>query len=73
MFVLYNQQDTNNTMLLALAVGYNMGRKALKQSRVLHLKKSRIKWSVFNSDLSDFKFRRMFRMTRACFNKLCSD
>ena len=34
-------------------------------------KKVRIRWSEVNKRISDKQFRKMFRMTRDCFDKLC--
>ena len=34
-------------------------------------KKKRIKWSEVSSRISDYQFRRMFRMSRECFSLLC--
>ena len=34
--------------------------------------KIRVPWSIINERISDIHFRRMFRMTRQCFDELCS-
>ena len=34
-------------------------------------KKKRISWSAVSSRISDYQFRRMFRMSRECFSLLC--
>ena len=43
------------------------------RSRVAKMrrKKQRLSWSVFQSTLTDTQFRRMYRMSRACFAQLC--
>ena len=33
--------------------------------------RERLSWSTFINSVSDEQFRRMFRMTKECFNKLC--
>jgi len=59
-------------VLISFAVGYCMENKLLKQSRALKPKQKKVKWSVLIADsMSDAKFKRMFRMTRECFSKLC--
>jgi hypothetical protein len=43
------------------------------RSRVAKMrkKKKRLSWSVFEASLTDTQFRRMYRMSRDCFGKLC--
>ena len=70
-FVLLNQYIRNRRLLIKYAVGYAMEKKLLKKSRILQPKQPRIKWSELTSDISEYKFRRMYRMTRECFHNLC--
>ena len=61
----------NRKALLSFTMKYGIENKLFKQSRRLLPKKPRMTWSVFSAKLSDEKFRRMYRMTRECFQQLC--
>ena len=64
-------------VLLFLFVQYHIDESAyhahlLKQQAAMNRrKKKRLKWSEINLRISDRHFRRMFRMTRPCFDLLC--
>jgi hypothetical protein len=46
-------------------------REQHRLNRALPMDKTRTTWSAFSDSLSDNHFRRMFRMTRSMFGKLC--
>ena len=51
----------------------NINDSILKSNLALNRrKKERVPWSKINERISDNHFRRMFRMTRKCFDQLCS-
>ena len=50
--------------LLSFMLQYGIKNKLFKKTRRVVTKKPRIKWSVLSANLSDEKFRRMFRLTR---------
>ena len=54
-------------------IAYQSKKKSENNSRLAkkRRKKKRILWSEINNRISDLQFRRMFRMTRDCFQLLC--
>ena len=64
-------------LLYLFFIQYEVTRSASHRSYInsINAKNRRIKkciqWSDVNKRIGDYQFRRMFRMTRPCFNRLC--
>jgi hypothetical protein len=42
-----------------------------KDAAMRRCRRSRLSWYEFTNSVSDIQFRRMFRMSKQCFNELC--
>ena len=66
---------TSHLKLLTLIEAYVRQKQEVSKSRSriakLRKKKQRVSWCEFQESITDTQFRRMFRMPRTCFKKLC--
>ena len=71
-FILGNHIIRTKSLLIAFAVGYCYENKLMKNSRTIKKRIKRTEWSSIVDELTEAKFRRMFRVTKECFDHLCN-